>query len=302
MTPLSPQSDPRPRSVALARLFSQHPRQWRDFTYLYPVISRRSRGLSIGVNVNVNQKCSFDCVYCSVDRAWPPAATQVHLDQLEMELTHMLALVQSGKIWEDPALAQTPEKYRRLNDIAFSGDGEPTLYPRLDQAMEIVATAKAQAKLKDVRIVLVTNASGLDRLPTRRALEVLDRADGEVWAKLDAGTEDYYQAINRSHIPFKTILRNILACGQTRPVVIQTMFLRWQGMMVPREELEAYTQRLADLLLRGCMIDRVQLYTVARHTRADQARPIGNAQLDRLAQLVRSRLPMLQVDVFYKNG
>ena len=29
-----------------------HARTYQDFTYVYPVISRRSRGLSIGVNLN----------------------------------------------------------------------------------------------------------------------------------------------------------------------------------------------------------------------------------------------------------
>ncbi|NJL30881.1 MAG: hypothetical protein HC898_04210 [Phycisphaerales bacterium] len=84
--------------------------------------------------------------------------------------------------------------------------------------------------------------------------------------------------------------------------MIQTMLLRWKGSLVPREEMEAYTQRLADLLLRGCRIDRVQLYTVARHTRESEAKPITNLQLDRLADLVRHHLPMLEVEVFYKHG
>ncbi|NJL30882.1 MAG: hypothetical protein HC898_04215 [Phycisphaerales bacterium] len=161
---------PQPRTVALARLFAEHPRSWRDFTYLYPVISRRSRGLSIGINVNLNQKCSFDCVYCSVDTTPVPAAeaTKVNLDVLESELAQMLELVRSGEIWNDAALRDTPDKYRRLNDIAFSGDGEPTIYPKLDEAMARVAAVKARHKLRDARIVLVTNTSGLERLPARR--------------------------------------------------------------------------------------------------------------------------------------
>ncbi len=302
MTPSAFKTTTSPRTVSLSRLFADHSRQWRDFTYIYPVISRRSRGLSLGVNVNVNHQCTFDCVYCSVDTDTPPAENKVDLNRLQSELSQLIEQVQSGAFWDDPSFRDTPEKYRRLNDIAFSGDGEPTLYPQLDQAVERIAQVKKAYQLDDVKIVLVTNATGLGRLPAQRALATLDREQGEVWAKLDAGTQAYYQQINRSAIDFKHVLRNILKCGQQRPIVIQTMFLRWQDTMVPREELEAYTHRLADLLLRGCMIDRVQLYTVARHTRETAAKPIGNAQLDRLADLVRKHLPMLNVEVFYKNG
>ncbi len=302
MTPPASKTNPAPRTLSLSRLFADHARKWRDFTYIYPVISRRSRGLSIGVNVNVHQQCTFDCVYCSVDTDAPPTVTKVDLNRLQSELSQLLTQVKTGSFWDDPQFRDTPEKYRRLSDIAFSGDGEPTLYAKLDQAVESVAQVKKEHELNDAKIVLVTNATGLSRLSAQRALTVIDREQGEIWAKLDAGTEGYYQQINRSPIAFKHILRNILQCGQVRPIVIQTMLLRWQGTMVPREELEAYTQRLADLLLRGCMIDRVQLYTVARHTRKAAARPIGNAQLDRLAELVRKRLPMLSVEVFYKSG
>ena len=60
-------------------------RAWRTFDYCYPVISRRSKGVSLGVNLNPNKVCNFDCVYCEVDRITPPRRADVDLDQLEAE-------------------------------------------------------------------------------------------------------------------------------------------------------------------------------------------------------------------------
>ena len=51
-----------------------HSRVFRDLIFVYPVISRRSQGLSIGVNLNPDKRCNFDCVYCEVDRRTPGRA------------------------------------------------------------------------------------------------------------------------------------------------------------------------------------------------------------------------------------
>src|SRR5882724_6019551 len=105
-------------------LFTQHSRSWRTNRYVYPVISRRSRGLSIGVNLNPDKGCNFDCVYCSVDRTMPGGAREVDVAVLRKELDHMLGLACSGEVFAEGPLAATPEALRRINDVAFSGDGE----------------------------------------------------------------------------------------------------------------------------------------------------------------------------------
>src|SRR6185369_1894251 len=118
--------------MSFVPLFTQHSRSWRDNRFVYPVISRRSKGLSIGVNLNPDQACNFDCVYCSVDRTTPasaPTVRSVDLEGVRTELDHLLGLAVSGVIWNEPPFDRTPPELRRLNDVAFSGDGEPTSYP-----------------------------------------------------------------------------------------------------------------------------------------------------------------------------
>ncbi len=285
--------------MPLSQLFSEHPRIWRSFQYVYPVLSRRSRGLSIGVNVNIDKVCNFDCVYCCVDRADEPTRADVDLEQLARELETMLAMVADGSIWEQPPFDRVEGDYRRANDIAFSGDGEPTMYARLDEAVELAARAKAAAGLRTLKLVLVTNATGLDRQPAQRALRIMDRNHGEIWAKLDAGTQNYYQRIDRSRFPLAKVLRNIRDCGQQRAIVIQSLFMAINGQSVPDSEFESYLDRLAKLRDDGCHIRLVQLYTVARRTAELSVEPLPNEHLDRLGQRLRQRLPDLACEVFH---
>ncbi len=288
-----------PYAPGTRRALKDHSRQWHDFELVYPVISRRSGGLSIGINLSHPHVCNFDCIYCLVDRTEAPLEGDVDLLQLHGELNHMIESVCGGEIWQDPKFVDVEPEYRRLCDIAFSGNGEPTAYGKFEGAMEIAVGLKSAHQLDDTRIVLITNASLLARPYVRRALAMLDECHGEVWAKLDAGTEPFYQRVNRCKVPFDRILDNILDCGRQRPIVIQSMFTRIEGRPVDDAEFDAYLGRLADLRTRDCRIRQVQLYTVARAPAESYVSPLTDAELDGLAERFRARLPDLPVNVYY---
>src|SRR5438067_13876588 len=109
--------------------FGDHRRDFGGNRYVYPVVSRRSRGVSVGLNLNPDKVCNFDCVYCQVDRTTPGPTDTVNVDRLREELEDMLDLVQTGRLFDHERFCDTPQVLRRLNDIAFSGDGEPTTCP-----------------------------------------------------------------------------------------------------------------------------------------------------------------------------
>ena len=302
----NPASDGRRRLRVLAadprQVYASHPRRWQDFQYVYPVVSRRSGGLSIGVNLNIDKACNFDCVYCCVDRSIEPVRRDVDLDQVEAELGRMLDLAVSGEIWGEPDFASVPQAKRRLNDIAFSGDGEPTAYPRFDEACRIATRLKRdqiRGGLDEVKIVVITNATLFDRPMVQRALAELDANQGEIWAKLDAGTEAYYRVIDRTKFPFQKALDNILACGRLRPIVIQSLFMAIHDKPLSDEEFEAYLSRLEDLIQRGCQIQLVQLYTTARQTAEAYVAPLNDDHLDRLGRRLGERLPGVDAEVYY---
>ena len=283
-------------------LFTQHSRSWRDNRFVYPVISRRSKGLSIGVNLNPDQACNFDCVYCSVDRvtlASAPTVRSVDLERVRMELDHLMGLAVSGAIWSEPPFDRTPSELRRLNDVAFSGDGEPTSYPGFGEACRLAADLirwhNAPAKL-----VVITNATLLHRPEVQAALTFLDSVPSQIWAKLDAGTQEYYALIERTKVPLTRVLDNLLMTGKARPIVIQSMFLRYRGEAPSVAEIAAYLGRLRDLVAGGCRISLVQVYTVARSTAEAEATPLTKDEVDGIVAKVRTL--GLAAEAYYGPG
>jgi wyosine [tRNA(Phe)-imidazoG37] synthetase (radical SAM superfamily) len=282
-------------------LFDAHPRSFAANRYVYPVLSRRAGGLSIGVNLNLDQFCNFHCVYCQVERSQPAEAEFVDLDRLAEELHRTIELVISGRIYEGPQFRQTPAPLRRLNDIALSGDGEPTAYANFEQVVDVCAEARRRHGLADVKLVLITNASLLHRPRVRQALATLDANGGEIWAKLDAGTEDYYRLVARSAVPWRQILSNLQEAARGRPIVIQSLWMRIGGEPPPPAELAAYCDRLGEILAAGGQIKLVQVHTVARQPAEASVAALGNAEVDAIAELVRSRTG-LPTAAFYGMG
>ena len=238
----------------------QHPRRFEDFQFVYPVLSRRSHGISVGINVNPDKICNFDCMYCQVDRTTESTVKRFDLAAAENELREMLETVRSGEIAQYPPFDSVPREVLRLNDIALSGDAEPTTLPNFSAIIEMVARLKPPA----AKIVLITDAGGLDRSDVRRGLKIMGANNGEVWAKLDAGTEEYFKLINRTRIPFVRILKNITLTAKERPIVIQSLFLKMHGAGPAAAEIGAYCGRLRDIIADGGHIQLVQVYTVAR--------------------------------------
>jgi pyruvate-formate lyase-activating enzyme len=286
------------RRMAILPLFTQHSRSWETNRYVYPVISRRSKGLSIGVNLNPDKVCNFDCVYCCVDRTTPATVREVDLAVLREELDHLLGLASSGELYAKPPFDQTPAHLRRINDIAFSGDGEPTSFQRFGEACRLAVDVLEKHARPDVKIVVITNATLFHQPRVQAALAYLDHHNGEIWAKLDAGTEAYYRTIERTSIPLRRVVDNIRAAGQVRPIVIQSLFLRLDGQGPPAGEVDAYVAHLRDLIEEGCQIKLVQVYTVARGTAVAGCTPLPATELDTISARVR-RDTGLTVETYY---
>ena len=268
-------------------LFEAHPRSFARNRYVYPVLSRRAGGISLGVNLNVDKVCNFDCIYCQVDRSEMGEKDFVEIDRLVAELDATIALVTSGRIFQGPQFGHTPKALRRLNDIALSGDGEPTTYRNFDEVVGACAEVRRRHGLDAVKLVLITNASMFHRDRVRRGLEILDANHGEIWAKLDAGTEPYYRLVARSAIPFRQILDNLLAAARVRPIVIQSLFMRIRGEPPPADEQAAYCERLGEIAAGGGRIKLVQIHTVARPPAEDWVAPLSDAEIDAMADRVR---------------
>jgi wyosine [tRNA(Phe)-imidazoG37] synthetase (radical SAM superfamily) len=251
---------------------------------VYAVLSRRSRGLSIGVNLFPHRKvCDLDCIYCEVDNPGT-SGVEPSADRLRAELESVFTDIRGGKIYQNA----------RINDIAFSGDGEPTISPLFSEAVDIALDIQRRLAPPDLKLVLITDALSLHRPATREAVDRMMRTRGEIWAKLDAGTEEYYKIVDRGAAPFSRQLSNIKETGRRHPLVIQSLFLRVHGVPIPPSELDAYIARIEEILGAGARLARIDVYTVARPTTESYATPLSNAEVDavadRIAAAVRGRV------------
>jgi wyosine [tRNA(Phe)-imidazoG37] synthetase (radical SAM superfamily) len=284
--------------LPLNPLHAEHSRSFETFRFVYPVLSRRAGGISLGVNLNPDKVCNFDCIYCQVDRTSHSETQFVDLEALAAELELGLELVVSGRLYESPKFAATPAELRRLSDLALSGDGEPTSYRNFEQIVALCAEVKRRHAGAGLPIVLITNASLFHRPHVARGLALLDANQGEIWAKLEAGTEEYFRLVERTTVPFRQVLDNITQAAQVRPLVIQSLFMRIHGAAPSEAELEAFCARLGEIVAAGGRIKLVQVYTVARRPAESFVTPLADAEVDAVVALVRQRTG-LAAQAFY---
>lgn len=278
----------------------RHARAYRENRYVYPVLSRRARGLSIGINLNPDKVCNFDCIYCQVDRTAPPEVREVDEARLANELRAILQEARSGALFQRAEFRDVPEEYRAVRDITFAGDGEPPSYPNFLGVVKATLAIKKEAGFPDLKVVLLTNATLIDRPKVQEAMRLMDQDHGEFWLKLDAGTEEYYRLVDRTTIPFQKVLRNILEAARVRPIVLQSLFMKVRGEGPSGAEVAAFCDRVMEILKGGGKVRLVQVYTIARRPAEPYVTPLEDEEVDVLAAEVRRRLPStVPVETFY---
>jgi wyosine [tRNA(Phe)-imidazoG37] synthetase (radical SAM superfamily) len=281
---------------------ARHARVYHENLYVYPVLARRAHGISIGINLNPDTVCNFDCIYCQVDRVNPPAVTEVDEARLYDELRATLRAARDGTLFARPEFREVPAPLRVVRDITFAGDGEPPSYPNFDGVVRETLSIKQAEGFPGLKVVLLTNATLIDRPRVRDAMRLMDADHGEFWLKLDAGTEPYYRLVDRTTIPFARVLRNILEAARVRPIVLQSLFMRIDGVGPSAAEIAAYGARVRDILDSGGRISLIQVYTVARKPAEANVTPLADADVDALAAEIRRLVgPGVPVEPFYSG-
>ena len=240
----------------------------RDFLgnrFVYVVISPRARGLSIGLNLNPDRFCNFDCVYCEVNRDVRLVEPELDIAVMAAELEKTLLLIQSGGIRQVAGYGGLGADLQRLRHVAFSGDGEPTLSHVFADAVQAVVHVRARGFHPFFKLVLITNGTSLDSRGVQEGLRYFTHED-DIWLKLDVGSQTYMDRVNRSEVPLAKVLENALLVGRKRPIIIQSLFPLVGGCEPPAEEIDQYIQRLKELKEGGAMISLVQIYSATRPT------------------------------------
>ncbi|MDR2637858.1 MAG: radical SAM protein [Zoogloeaceae bacterium] len=251
---------------------TDHRRDQARLTYVYPVLSRRAGGVSIGINLNLNRACNWACVYCQVENLRRGTPDAVDLAMLEGELRSFLQEALQG----DYLLRHVAESaYRKLSDIAFSGDGEPTSAVEFPAALERTAAVMREFHLSGrLPLRLITNGSLVERKRVRDALERLAAAGGEAWFKIDRGDPEGMFAVNQVRDTPEAVLRRLRLCAGIVPTWVQTCWFARRGEAPGKEAREAY---LALLSQAADVVRGVHLYGLARGSQQSAA-----AELERL--------------------
>ncbi len=251
-----------------------HSRDSAQLVYVYPVVSRRARGVSVGVNLNPNNACNWACVYCQVPDLVRGAAPDIDADQLEAELRGFLSEVTTPEWME----AHAPPESRRINDIAFSGNGEPTTARDFDKIVARVLSVRGEfPAMEDTKTVLITNGSQVHQPHVLRGLELMAAASGEVWFKIDSATRDGRREINGIDSPLERVTQNLRAAAKACRTLVQTCAFRRDGSAPTELEVDAYVELLKTEVERGTPIAGVLLYGLAR--------PSLQPESDRLSRL-----------------
>jgi len=267
-----------------------HSRDSAGMRYVYPVISRRAGGVSVGINLNPNNACNWRCIYCQVPdltRGGPPP---IDLALLERELNEFLHAAIAG----DFMATRVPAGSRCLVDVAFSGNGEPTSAREFAEALGIAERVKAAHGLgREVPLRLITNGSLLDRKAVQSAIAHLGRAGGEVWFKLDAGTAAGLARINGTRAQPAVVARRLACCADLAPTWVQTCLFRIDGEAPAEQEIRAYLMLLVPL---APVLAGVHLYSLARPSQQKEAPRLGSMEAGAL-ETIANRIRQLGLEV-----
>jgi wyosine [tRNA(Phe)-imidazoG37] synthetase (radical SAM superfamily) len=248
---------------------TEHRRDAAGLKYIYPVISRRAGGVSVGINLNTNNACNWRCIYCQVPDLKLGTAPPVDFVLLEKELRGFLDELLHG----DFMLTRVPEGARRINDIALSGNGEPTSAVEFVQVIELIGRIKVEIPLPEsIKLVLITNGSLIHRENVQLGLRLMARLNGEVWFKLDRASEKGMLLINDTRTSLDKVRENLTTAISCCPNTwLQTCWFALDGEPPRKQDEVDYFNFLRELMQQGIKPKGVLLYGIARASMQPEA-------------------------------
>jgi len=242
---------------------TDHSRDSAGLRYVYPVVSRRAGGVSIGINLNPNNACNWRCIYCQVPDLTRGTAPPIDLVLLEQELSDFLHELRHGDFMQ-----RVPPEARRINDIAISGNGEPTSAQEFVEVIEIIA----QHKPADLKLVLITNGSLMQRENVQQGLRRMAQLNGEVWFKLDRASEAGMAQVNDTKMTMDKLRHNLATAIECCPNTwLQTCWFALDGSAPSQQDEDDYLALLASSMQAGSKLQGVLLYGLARPSLQQEA-------------------------------
>jgi wyosine [tRNA(Phe)-imidazoG37] synthetase (radical SAM superfamily) len=260
---------------------NDHSRTSVGLKYVYPAMSRRSGGLSIGLNFNPNNACNWRCIYCQVPNLIRGSAAEMDFTLLEFELRAFLTDVLHGDFYDRFQIATAQ---REIKDLAISGNGEPTSLLDFEPAIALIGRVASELGLfPKARFILITNGSLIHQTKVQQGLKRLQAYGGQVWFKLDSATEIGRRQINNTDQSAQKALENLKLCSQLCTTKIQTCAVDYQHRGWVDSERVAYLNFLTQVKQHTTVQD-VMLYTIARPSFQPEAKDLAKLDRDQLNQ------------------
>ena len=232
-------------------------------TIFGPIPSRRF-GTSLGIDLSPGKKqCNYDCLYCELAAAKPVETIEnpPGVDEIVTELK--------------AALKEHPD----IDVITITANGEPTLYPFLDELVDRIDAIK-----NGYRTLILTNASTIHLPRIQKTLAKLDT----VKLSLDCVTPECFNKLDRParSVDLERIIEGIRQFRKIYKGEMVLEILMVKGINTTDEEIEAFNRILPTL---GA--DRIDIGTVDRPP-AYPIEPLSYKELHAIAQKFDPSLPI----------
>ncbi|BBG66372.1 putative Fe-S oxidoreductase [Hydrogenimonas sp.] len=232
-------------------------------TIFGPIPSRRF-GISLGIDLSPGEKqCNYDCLYCELAASKPVEIIKnpPSVDEVINELKQAL------------------EEHPDIDVITITANGEPTLYPYLNELIERINEIK-----NGYKTLILTNASTIDDPKIQKALSKLDI----VKLSLDCATAECFRKLDRpiSSVDLKRVIEGIRSFRERFKGSMVIEILMVPKINTTEVEIEALNKTLLSL-----KPDRIDLGTVDRPP-AYPIEPLGFKELHEIAEKFDPKLPV----------
>ena len=269
-----------------------HSRDSAGLRYVYPVVSRRSGGVSVGINLNTNNACNWRCVYCQVPNLKRGTAPPIDLDHLEVELRDFLDELLHGDFMQ----RRVPKELRYIKDIALSGNGEPTSAKEFEQVIMLIGRVMKELALPpEIKLILITNGSLMHRKNVQAGQRRMARLNGEVWFKVDRVSKSGMRQVNGTNLSLSKVRQNLATAISLCPTWLQTCWFMWDGEPPSKEDEDGYLDFLVGLLRDNIRPMGVLLYSLARPSLQSEAVHLSTLSVPQL-EMFAARIRALGVE------
>ncbi len=266
--------------------YADHSRKTDRFAYVYPVISRRAAGLSLGVNLNPDGGCNYKCAYCQVPRhVLDRKAVKPEVEKVLAELDALYEMVVSGEIWSAPPFQATEQCLRVIRDISISGDGEPSTHPDF---AELLPELLLRARRWNLSLQVISNGKGLQRDAVRHSLAAFKPGRDRVWLKADSWCDEDVKNIYRLSVPYAKIYKKMELIMASCPCWLQICLFRRDGQTLSRVPAAEIGKQISAWQKQFPLLEMVQAYTLARQSWVEGVEALTDEELLAWAEEFRS--------------